>query len=267
MNENANTPSVRRAADMAGPGARPLGERSALSRYTQLTFGWERVGYWVLLPLAGGIGLVTWALTKLPMRALVLILLALGIALWIVGRYRLDGARRAELARRVRIGISGGILATIAYDLARFGLVSLVKWSLQPWAAISLFGQLFIGPHHSTAALYAVGLTYHLCLNGIGFATAYTVIVERPHPVTGVLWAFGLEAAMALLYPTFLIIKQYGEFLTMSVVGHLCYGLVIGAWARHWLRRNPDAQRASAAPDQPIPARVARPAAPGKDAA
>jgi hypothetical protein len=215
------------------PGVKP----TAASRYTELTFGWARLSYWVLLPLAGGLGLVAWALTKLPMRVLVLILLVLGIALWAVGRYRLDPAQRAELARRVRIGVSGGILATIAYDATRFGLVSLAQWSMAPWAAIPLFGQLFIGPHHSTAALYAVGLTYHLCLNGIGFATAYTVIVKRPHPVTGVLWAFGLEAAMALLYPTFLIIKQYGEFLTMSVIGHLCYGLVIGAWARYWLRR------------------------------
>lgn len=218
-----------------------LGSRmaSAVSRYTQPTFGWGRVSYWVLLPCAGGLGLVAWALTKLPMRILVLLLLVLGVALWIVGRYRLDPARRAELGTRVRIGLVGGVLATIAYDLTRFGLVSLAQWSLQPWAAIPVFGEVFIGPHHSTAALYAVGLTYHLCLNGIGFATAYTVIVKRPHPITGVLWAMGLEAAMALLYPSFLIIKQYGEFLTMSVVGHVCYGLVIGAWARYRLSDGP----------------------------
>jgi hypothetical protein len=86
------------------------------------------------------------------MRVLVLILLVLGVALWIVGRYRLDPPRRAELGRRVRIAVVGGVLATIAYDLARFGLVSLAQWLLQPWAAIPLFGELFIGPRHSTAA-------------------------------------------------------------------------------------------------------------------
>jgi hypothetical protein len=212
----------------------------AISQYTQPAFGWGRVSYWVLAPFAGGIALVAWALARLPMPVLVLILLVLGIALWIVGRYRLDPARRAQLAMRVRIGITGGIAATIAYDLSRFGLVSLAHWSLDPWAAIPLFGELIIGHHHSTAALFAAGLTYHLCLNGVGFATAYTVIVRRPHPATGVLWAFGLEAAMALLYPSFLIIKQYGEFLTMSVVGHLLYGLVIGGWSRHWLRQHAD---------------------------
>jgi hypothetical protein len=86
------------------------------------------------------------------MRVLVLILLVLGVALWIVGRYRLDPPRRAELGRRVRIAVVGGVLATIAYDLARFGLVSLAQWLLQPWSAIPLFGELFIGPRHSTAA-------------------------------------------------------------------------------------------------------------------
>ena len=210
--------------------------RITASRYTQPAFGWNRVSYWVLLPFAGGLGLITWALTKLPMRVLVLILLTLGAALWLVGRYRLDRERRVELAKRARIGVTGGLAATVVYDLTRFGLVSLAQWSLKPWAAIPLFGELFIGPHHSTAALYAVGLTYHFVLNGIGFATAYTVIVKHPHPITGVAWAMGLEAAMALLYPSFLIIRQYGEFLTMSVVGHVCYGLVIGAWARYWLR-------------------------------
>ena len=70
--------------------------------------------------------------------------------------------------------------------------------------------------------------------------SAGSVVVKRPHPVTGVLWALGLEAAMALLYPSFLIIKQYGEFLTMSVLGHVCYGLVIGAWARHRLADGSD---------------------------
>jgi hypothetical protein len=212
--------------------------RRAIARYTTPTFGWGRVGYWILLPFAGGLGLLAWGLTKLPMRVLVGVFLVSGLILWAVGRYRLDSVRRAELGRRVRIGMVGGLLATAAYDLVRFGLVSVVQWSLEPWGAIPLFGRLFVGPNHSTATLYAVGLAYHFILNGIGFATAYTVLVRRPHPVTGVLWAMGLEAAMALLYPSILIIKQYGEFLTMSVVGHLCYGLVIGGWARWRLARD-----------------------------
>ncbi len=48
-------------------------------------------------------------------------------------------------------------------------------------------------------------------------------------------------------YPSFLIIRQYGEFLTMSVLGHVSYGLVIGAWARYRLR---DESHLDSAPNQ-----------------
>ena len=221
--------------------------RSRLHRSIQMTFG-ARSLYWFMLPFAGGLGLVAWALAKASMPVLVGAFALTGAAMWAFGRYQLRPAQRAELATRVRVGLVGGAIATVLYDLARFGLVSLVQWSLKPWAAIPLFGAAFIGPHHSTAALYTVGLIYHLCLNGVGFGVAYTIIARRPHPLSGLLWAYGLEAAMALLYPSFLIIKQYGEFLTMSVVGHTVYGLVLGWYARRMLppgQDNPTAERSS----------------------
>jgi hypothetical protein len=195
------------------------------------TFGC-RTALWLLLPFAGGLGLVLWVLTGLSFREAGGIVALLGAVAWTCGLYLLTPRQRATVWKRVCTGIMAGILATLAYDASRYLSVALVEMSVQPFAALPIFGRLIIGPNHSRAALYVTGYMYHFFINGIGFAIAYTISFRRPGPVTGILWALGLEAIMAVLYPQFLIIKQYGEFLTMSVIGHISYGVVLGLWAK-----------------------------------
>ena len=208
-----------------------VASRKYIANRGAATFGC-RTALWLLLPFTGGLGLVLWTLTGLSLKEVGGIVALLGALAWTAGLYLLTPRQRTTVWKRVRTGITAGILATLAYDASRYLSVALVELSVQPFAALPIFGQLIIGPDHSRATLYVVGYMYHFFINGIGFAVAYTIFFRRPGPVTGILWALGLEAAMAVLYPQFLIIKQYGEFLTMSVIGHVSYGVVLGLWAR-----------------------------------
>src|SRR5690349_4758838 len=46
---------------------------------------------------------------------------------------------RHVLARRLRVGLVGGVLATLAYDATRFGVVSLFSLSFKPFHALEIF--------------------------------------------------------------------------------------------------------------------------------
>jgi len=138
-------------------------------------------------------------------------------------------ARRA-LARRAWIGLVAGVAATAAYDVVRYGLVTLFSWSVDPFKAFTLFGALLVGRDASTAALWVAGTAYHI-LNGLGFAIGYTLVIRRPGRLSAVVWAMVLETFTILLYPDWLGIRAVGEFFSMSMLGHVAYGLVLGAVA------------------------------------
>jgi hypothetical protein len=127
----------------------------------------------------------------------------------------------------VRAGSLGGVVATGAYDLTRYGIVALFSLSFQPFHVLRLFGELFLGPAASPGAAFGVGLAYHLS-NGVTFGITYALLFRRPRPITGMVWGAALELCMALLYPSWLRIAALGEFLQVSAVGHLVYGAVLG---------------------------------------
>jgi len=140
-----------------------------------------------------------------------------------------EEARRA-VRRRVAVGLVAGGLATAAYDVVRYGLVTLLSWSVDPFRPFTLFGQLLVGRGAPPAALWAAGIAYHI-VNGLGFAVGYTIVVRRPGLVSAVVWALVLETFTILLYPDWLGITAVGEFFSMSMLGHLAYGLTLGAVA------------------------------------
>ena len=100
-----------------------------------------------------------------------------------------------------------------------------------------------MGDGASTRTAFAVGAMYHVS-NGIGLGVAYRLLVPRPTWKNGILWAFGLELAMALLFPRWLRMTALAEFFTVSVVGHAVYGVVL-AWA---CRRMASRRRARSRP-------------------
>jgi hypothetical protein len=148
-----------------------------------------------------------------------------------VAAHRLPAAWRSNLGRRVSVGFWAGLAATAVYDVVRYGLVVLFSWSVDPFGAFPLFGRLLIGADAPGPALWLAGIAYHV-LNGLGFAIGYTLVVPRPGLRSAVTWALVLETFTILLYPDWLGVAAVGEFFSMSMLGHVGYGLTLGAVAR-----------------------------------
>ena len=123
-----------------------------------------------VLPLATGAAFLAFVLANVSLRLAVALLVVAAIATALFARRRLLPWQRRELARRARGGVLAGVAATAAYDVVRFGLVSLAHMSVTPFAAIGRFGELMIGSHASALARYTAGAIYHVA-NGVGFAT------------------------------------------------------------------------------------------------
>lgn len=181
----------------------------------------------VLLPLTSGAALVAFAIFKLPVWPVTLALVAFGVVVWTVVLVRMDPAARRHLRRLVVAGALAGLLATVAYDLTRYGAVALLSWSISPFAAFQRFGEAVLGTGVSGPGVIVAGAAFHLT-NGVGFGVSYAIIVPRPGIATGIAWALTLEVLMLLVYPEFLGMALPGEFLPMSLLGHLAFGATLG---------------------------------------
>jgi hypothetical protein len=190
----------------------------------------------LLLPFAGGLGLVMHALADMSLSLAVAALVLIGTLIWLWFSRRAPADARQRVQRRCRMGLVIGLLATVAYDAVRYGAVALWSFSFEPFHVIPIFGHLFVGAAASEALAWVAGLIYHVG-NGTGFGIAYVLLFRRPGPLTGVAWGLGLELAMALLYPSWLRLTALGEFLTASMIGHLTYGCVLGLAARRFAAR------------------------------
>jgi hypothetical protein len=205
---------------------RRLAVRRTLARYGI----WERLPL-VLLPMSGGLSLVVHILTGRSFALTILIFLTIGLAIWAFIVATQTEAVRRQLISRIKVGLVAGATATLAYDVTRYCLVSILSLSFAPFHTWTLFGQALVGVDANARLSFALGMTYHVA-NGIGFATAFAIVIRRPTWKLGVLWALVLELAMALLYPTWMVIRQLDEFLSVSILGHIVYGFTLGAIAR-----------------------------------
>lgn len=176
------------------------------------------------------------AKVSLALAAVTLLVVA-AVAFTVIVR-RLDPDRRAWVQRQVRVGATAGFIATVAYDLARFGTVSLLELSFQPFHVFELFGQGLLGADVTGAGAFAAGAVFHL-VNGTGFGIAFALLVRRPTVIKGIVWAMFLELAMIAFYPSWLQLQTLGEFLQVSVVGHVVYGVTLGTLTRRWLATPP----------------------------
>jgi len=192
--------------------------------------------WFALLPLAGGIGLTAYILAQLWLPLGIGLAMAAGaVAAWIVWR-QTPVALRPILERRALIGGVSGVLATLGYDLTRLVLVHVLGFTFWPFDVIPLFGKLLLGAHVPKLVAAGTGLLFHYC-NGTGFAIAFVFLFRRPGVVTGLIWAGVLEVCMASLYPSLLDVLPMGEFLSISMLGHATYGVLLGAFARYGLEK------------------------------
>lgn len=181
--------------------------------------------------LCTGAGLVAHILFDLPIAVGLVLVLLVVATLWF-GLGRGDQARPWDQVRRpVAVGVVAGVAATVVYDVTRVGLVTVTDAGVWPFEAFRHFGAGIVGAHRLVAWHATIGALFHAA-NGVGFAVAYVVAVGRRSVGWAVVWALLLEAATLTLYPRWLGVDPYGEFLQMSVVGHVAYGVTLGVVSR-----------------------------------
>lgn len=178
--------------------------------------------------LASGAALVASVVTGLPLSWTLALFGTTAVLIVAVRWMQLAPDEQRRLQAQLVTGLIAGLLATAAYDLSRFLLVQLGRLPLTPFETFNLFGRMITGQGEQSALTFAVGSAYHV-LNGTAFAIGYCVLLGGRTWRWGVAWGLGLEAAMLTLYPGWLKLDNVLiEFTTMSFVGHLCYGTVLG---------------------------------------
>jgi hypothetical protein len=204
------------------------------------------------LPLASGAALIVHVLSGVSLGATLLaaggIVFLAGLMLW----RQLSPVARLEVRRRAVVGALAGLAATGAYDSVRWALVTVFRYTYWPFDIFSIFGQAITGGGLPAGVVTGIGVLYHY-LNGVMFALAYTILFGRAGWWVGILWALGLEALMLSVYPGWLHPQAFGEFLSVSMLGHVAYGSVLGLLAQRtlvsgfgWLRRRMGGANAAA---------------------
>jgi hypothetical protein len=192
--------------------------------------------FWILmaaLPLGSGAALIVYVLTRISLG---LALLGAAVIIIVAGMFawqRLTVSARAELIRRAKVGLVAGFLATIAYDLSRWIIVTVFHTTFMPFDIFPIFGRAIAGANMQSVPATAIGILYHYT-NGMMFAIAYAILFAPRGWWTGILWALGLETLMLTIYPGWLHPAAFGEFVSISMLGHVAYGSVLGTCSR-WL--------------------------------
>jgi hypothetical protein len=157
----------------------------------------------------------------------------------------------AELFRAVWIGIVGGLLAAVAYDVFRLPFVFAREWGLDRvvppmdlFKVFPQFGAMILGepleqPSHSRLTPL-VGWAYHFS-NGATFGVMYLALIgdgTRRSWSWGILFALALEAGLLISpYPEVFKIPMTARFVAVTLTAHAIFGAILG-WSvrRIWSR-------------------------------
>lgn len=174
----------------------------------------------------------------------VLLLLALAIA----DRFKGDGT----LWRAVWVGLVGGLLAAVAYDVFRLPFVFSKQWGLDAvvppmnlFKVFPRFGAMVLGQpleqSHYSVTTQIIGWIYHFS-NGATFGVMYVAMIGRPtrrHWAWAVLFAVGLELGMLFTpYPGVFGIPVTTRFVVVTMAAHAIFGVGLGLSVRWLARRN-----------------------------
>lgn len=183
-------------------------------------------GVALLLHWAGWIHLGAAAMICLP---LTVVMLAIIIAL-------ARGEHRAIVLQRLVAGAYAGFLGLIAYDVIRWVLVETGLIPANPFRVIEVFGLLIMGTDIDTLVTKSVGWGFHIW-NGLTFAMMYTLAFARGRIAWAVAWSLILEVAMLATYPSMFHMKMAWPFISISLIGHVAFGLAVGWAARGAVKR------------------------------
>ena len=156
--------------------------------------------------------------------------------------------------RIARAGLLVGAAATLVYDATRTGLSVLDPSPYNPFEAIRQLGLGMLPSGAAGPLVMAAGLMIHL-VNGSSFGVIYAVFAGRRADtlraalVGGVAWGLTLELIQSILYPGWLhITTVLQEFLVISGLGHLMYGVTLGLGVRWLLHRGQPREAVPSAP-------------------
>lgn len=174
-------------------------------------------------------------------------LLALG-ALAFADRRRGDG----QLWRAVSIGLLGGLLAAVAYDVFRLPFVfarelgiDRVVPPMDLFKVFPRFGAMVLGQAVEQASYplttQLVGWIYHFS-NGATFGVMYMAMIgdgRRRHWAWAVLFAAGLELGMLFTpYPRVFNIPLTARFIVVTLAAHALFGTGLGFSVRRFYGDN-----------------------------
>jgi len=131
------------------------------------------------------------------------------------------------------VGVVGGTLGTVAYDVSRFVFQSSGMFDYNGFRAIYIFGSWITGQPTTTLEAGIAGWIYHYW-NGISFAIFYTLLFGRRTWLIGIVYGVLMEACMLGLFPLFITITNRFDFIALSLLGHLVYGGVLGLLAQKY---------------------------------
>ena len=152
--------------------------------------------------------------------------------------------------RAVWIGLLGGLLAAVAYDIFRLPFVFAQAWGIESivpplplFKVFPRFGAMVLGQpldqEPYSIAAQVVGWIYHFS-NGATFGVMYLALIgegTRRHWAWAVLFALGLELGMLLTpYPQVFEISVTARFVGVTVAAHAIFGVGLGLSVR-WLAR------------------------------
>ena len=211
---------------------------------------WTPLGRWlVFLLAASSIACLLFDFYGLcPMRVFTpFIFLPAIVALFVAALFdRRQG--NGQLWRAVMIGLLGGLLAAIAYDIFRLPFVFAREWGIAtivppmnlfkvfPRFGAMILGQTIEQSSYSFAA-QILGWLYHFS-NGATFGVMYVAMIgdaTRRHWAWAVLMALGLELGMLLTpYPSLFNIPVTTRFVMVTIAAHAIFGVAMGLVIR-WL--------------------------------
>ena len=190
-----------------------------------------------VLALFSGAALVTHIVSGFSLP-LALLVAALVVALGVGVRWRRSSPQgRTKMVRFAKVGLGAGLVATVFYDVSKFLLSQWDDSRYNPFEAVRMFGLLLAGSAAPTSVIYVTGVGFHL-LNGIFFGVAFCFFFGRRGVLTGVAWGFCLELFQLSLFPGWLNVTFYSEFLQISALSHLVYGAVLGLLCQRSLRES-----------------------------
>jgi hypothetical protein len=180
--------------------------------------------------LFSGAALVAHILSGISLRLTLAFTALLLIAAVASVLYRAKHEHRAKIRRLAAAGALAGVVATAAYDGTKFVLSRGTISAYNPFEVIRAFGLLLAGPT-SPGLILVAGASFHL-LNGICFGVAYCFLFRRRGLLSGIAWGLFLELFQLTLYPGWLDIRSYREFVQVSVGSHLVYGALLSVISR-----------------------------------